>query len=57
MIVTINAFDLIGLVILGVALIGCVILFIADRIAYAVEKRLQERLEEAYVEMEEDYTE
>jgi len=56
MIVTINAFDLIGLAILGVAAVGLAVLFVADRIAYAIEKRQQKRIDEAYVEMEEDYT-
>ena len=56
MIITINAFDLIGLAILGVAAVGLVVLFVADRIAYAIRKRQQKRIDEAYVEMEEDYT-
>jgi len=46
MIVTINAFDLIGLAILGVAAVGLVVLFLADRIAYAIRKRQQKRIKE-----------
>lgn len=46
MIVTINALDLIGLAILGVAAVGLVVLFLADRLAYAVRKRQQKRIKE-----------
>ena len=61
MIITINAFDLIGLAILGVAAVGLVVLFLADRIAYVFEKikqkKQQKNTDEAYVKMEKDYTE
>jgi hypothetical protein len=50
MIVTINAFDLIGLAILGVAAVGLVVLLLAARIDYAIEKRRQKRIDEAYKE-------
>ena len=50
MIVTINAFDLIGLAILGVAAVGLVVLFLADRIAYAIQKRQQRKMEEDYTD-------
>ena len=60
-IIAINAFDLIGLAILGVAAVGLVVLFLADRIAYVFEKikqkKQQKNTDEAYVKMEEDYTE
>lgn len=45
-----NGFKLIGLAVMAVLLVIYGILLVIDRIAYAVEKRQQKRIDEAYKE-------
>ena len=43
-----DGFKLIGIAILGVLLFICAIILVIDRIAYAVKKRQQKRIDEAF---------
>ena len=45
-----NGIDLIGLVIMVVLLVICGIILVIDRIAYAVKKRQQKRIDDAFKE-------
>ncbi len=45
-----NGMDLIGLAIMAVLLVICGIILVIDRIAYAVKKRQQKRIDEAFKE-------
>jgi len=45
-----NGMDLIGLVIMAVSLVIFGVILVIDRIAYAVKKRQQKRIDEAFKE-------
>lgn len=45
-----NGVDLIGLAVMAVLLVICGIILAIDRIAYAVKKRQQKRIDEAFKE-------
>jgi len=45
-----NGLDLIGLAIMAALLVICGIILVIDRIAYAVKKRQQKRIDEAFQE-------
>ena len=45
-----NGMDLIGLAIMVVLLVICGFVLVIDRIAYAVKKRQQKRIDDAYQE-------
>lgn len=45
-----DGLELIGLAIMAVALVICGIVLVIDRIAYAVKKRQQKRIDEAFKE-------
>jgi len=45
-----NGLDLIGLAIMAALLVICGIILVIDRIAYAVKKRQQKRIDEAFKE-------
>ena len=45
-----NGMDLIGLAIMAVLLVICGIILMIDRIAYAMKKRQQKRIDEAFKE-------
>jgi hypothetical protein len=45
-----NGMDLIGLAIMTALLVICGIIFVIDRIAYAVKKRQQKRINDAFKE-------
>lgn len=48
-----NGMDLIGLAVMLVLLVICGIIFVIDRIVYAVKKRQQKRIDDAFKEEEE----
>ena len=48
-----DGLELIGLAVMVVLLVICGIILIIDRIAYAVKKRQQKRIDKAYGEVEE----
>ena len=45
-----NGLDLIGLAIMAVLLVICSFILVIDHIAYAVKKRQQKRIDDAYQE-------
>lgn len=45
-----NGMDLIGLAVMAVLLVSCVVALVIDRVAYAVKKCQQKRIDEAYKE-------
>jgi len=45
-----DGLELIGLAVMAVALVICGIILVIDRIAYAVKKRQQKRIDEAFKE-------
>ena len=47
-----DGLDLIGLAIMAVLLVICGIILVIDRIAYAVKKRQQKRINDALMEQE-----
>ena len=48
MMVVFNGMDLIGLAIMAVLLVICGVILVVDRIAYAVKKRQQKRINDAF---------